>query len=216
MSDWILHSVILGGCFLVLFAIGELLFHKVKVDVELTRKWSHVGTGILILLFPGYVGNIIGVGLLCLSFLGILILSKQFNLLQSINGIERVTYGSALYPVIVFTCYVLADYKNDYLFFYLPLLIMAICDPIAALVGKKLNLKPYKVFSQSKSLGGNIAFFVSAIAVSVLVFNALGIGISFPIIILVAILSTFAEGVSTKGWDNFFIPLSCVLGLLWM
>ena len=219
MSRDILNTLLLGGMFLALFAVGELLYHTFRVKAELTRKFIHCGTGLLTLLFPIMLGNHWLVLLLCSTFAVILIVSLRFNLLQSINAIERKSMGSIAYPISVYCCYLAFDYfGQQYLFFYLPVLILAICDPIAALIGKTWPIGSYRIRSERKSMMGSGMFFLSAFLLSIGLSVALHHGFSTGLLIVhslaVAAVSAFTEGISTKGSDNLTIPASVLLVMI--
>lgn len=207
--------ILLGSAFLGLFGIAEILYHFAKIQAEYTRKLVHIGTGILTMLFPIYLENHWQVGILCGSFLILLISSQKFNFLKSINAIDRVSHGSASYPIIVYACFLIWSIygsSSGYSMFYLPILTMAICDPMAALVGRKLQFKPYKLGSETKSIGGNLAFLIASIPLGWFLLP------ETPHKILLAILAGFAgmitEALSRKGLDNLLIPASVELVLL--
>jgi len=98
MKD-IINTGILAFSFLALFGIAEILYHKVNVKAEWTRKLVHFGTGILTLLFPVMLNDHLYVFFLCASFALLLLASLRFNRLKSIHAIDRKSYGSISYPV---------------------------------------------------------------------------------------------------------------------
>ena len=213
MNENIIHTLILGGLFLVLFGFAEFLYHKLKVNAELTRKTVHLGTGLLTLLFPLWLDNHWFVLALCSSFLLILLLSLKFNLLPSINGVNRKTRGSVLFPMIVYGCFLVYNHYGSLVYFYVPILILAICDPIAALVGKKFQIGKYKILGHTKTLIGSAGFCVSAFVVTAIGMSLLtqiplsqNLGYSF----VIAISTTIAEALSQKGYDNFTIPVTAI------
>lgn len=219
MRQEIISTIVLAAAFLSLFGVAELLFHFFKTNVELTRKLVHFGTGILSLLFPIMFSNHWFVFALCSSFALLLIASLKFNLLKSINAIERKSYGSLCYPLAVYSCFLIqswygqqSNYYGGLLIYYLPLLVLAVSDPLAALVGKRWPLLPFKVGKGIKTLSGSMAFFTSAFLISLVSFFAFQI--AFPIkftllsAFLIAIVTTFFEAKSRNGFDNLFIPLS--------
>ncbi|MFM9422094.1 MAG: hypothetical protein RIR06_555 [Bacteroidota bacterium] len=211
MTD-IVNSLLLSLSFLMLFASAEIMYRFFSVQAEYTRKWVHVGTGLLTFLFPIFLSNQWWVLLLCSSFALILVGSLKYGFLPSINAVERKTWGSLCYPLAVYTCFLIYVWKGDYHYFYLPITILAVSDPLAALLGKRLNWIPYRVFSQSKSVSGSIAFFVSAFCICYFTnaFTQLT-GISFASFALIAFVSTLGEALSTKGFDNVVIPWTVVL-----
>ncbi len=219
MKEDIINSIILSGAFLSLFAIAEVLYHYLKVKAELTRKLVHFGTGLLSLLFPLMLSNHWFVLTLCASFALILIASLKFNLLKSINAIDRKSYGSLCYPLAVYSCFLIqswygkqSNFYGGYLIYYLPLLILAISDPMAALVGKRWAWMPFKVGKGTKTMAGTMAFFGSAFVISLIAFFAFQITLSMEFLVvsclLIALITAISEAISRNGFDNLFIPLS--------
>jgi dolichol kinase len=207
------NVLILSGYFLLLFGFAEWLFYKFKWKPENTRKIVHFGTGILTFLFPVMLSHHLWVLLLCSSFAVLLLLSMKFNFLNSINGVDRITWGSLCFPLAVYLCFIANVYYNDSLYFYLPMLVLAISDPAAALVGKATGWCPYQVWGQSKTIGGSLAFFISAILLGAgfhLGFNHDTLQSKGMAIVIMALVTTAVEAVSTKGWDNVSIPLSVI------
>jgi dolichol kinase len=209
MQDFI-NTTLLACAFLALFGVAEWLYHVGKVKVELTRKLVHLGTGVLTLLFPILLKNHWLVLLLCASFALILIISLRFKLLPSINAIDRVSYGSLLYPLAVYTCYLAYFFKEQQLLlFYLPVLTLAICDPLAALFGKRFPYGKYKIGVAHKTIVGSSAFLCSSLVLNICLCGQA----SLFFIVFIAFLATLIEALSSKGIDNLTIPWS-VLGCL--
>lgn len=208
------NLLILSGLFLLVFAIGEIAYRIYKVPAEYTRKWSHIASGALSLLFPVFFDNIRMVGLICALFILVLNFSKPLGLLPSINNVDRRTYGSILFPVAVFIAYAAYETQGkDLLFFYLPVLTLAISDLCAAMVGKRYPLRKLGFAGEPKSLGGFLAFFCSA-ALLYVVFIYLGYHISIPGLVIIALLGAITELLSPRGFDNISIPLIVILGLM--
>ena len=219
MSREIINSIILSGLFLLLFFLAEVLYHKFKVKVELTRKFVHFTTGAITMLFPIMLGNHWFVLLLCASFAFILIISLKFNLMPSINAIDRKSYGSISYPISVYTCYLAYDYyEQNYLFFYLPILILAICDPIAALTGRKWPKGKYIINGDNKTLLGSSMFFLSAFILCFIFYFVMNknnfMWLFFISSLIIALFTTITEAISSKGFDNITIPMATILLLV--
>lgn len=226
MKQDLINTTILAAAFLTLFGIAEWIYHAFKVKAEYTRKLVHFGTGILTLLFPILLNNHWLVLFLCASFALILVLSIKRNLLQSINGIDRKSYGSIAYPLAVYLAYLAYDwgkinlsmYGNGYILFYLPILTLAICDPIAALTGKRWPYGKYKVGQETKTLLGSGMFFISSfiLCFSLLILMNHSLASSIKTIlaaIIIALVTTLTEALSKKGLDNLFIPLASIITL---
>ncbi|MBO9617098.1 MAG: hypothetical protein J7619_30705 [Dyadobacter sp.] len=208
----IVPLLILACCFLALFGLAELLYHFGKVRAEWTRKIVHIGTGLLTLLFPVVLVSHWQVLFLCASFLVILLASLRFGWLPSINAIDRFSYGSILFPMIVYLLFVVFQMMGKGLIvFYLPILVLAICDPVAALVGKRFPFGKYRIMGGGKSVSGSLAFFASAVLVTGITISAFNDTHSgLLLILLVPVIATIAEALGVKGMDNFTIPASVV------
>jgi phytol kinase len=219
MSFSLRIPLLLAICFLLLFSLGEYLYHRKKVKAEITRKIIHIGTGLLTLLFPLLLHNHWQVLLLCGSFLILLLASLQFKLLPSINGIDRISHGSVLYPVAVYGTYLAYNQAhNGLIVFYLPILILAICDPLAALVGKRYPWGKYQLGGSKKTLAGSAAFFVATCAVTYACFGLIQVNFMktesiLPTILLIATTTTAVEAISAYGFDNVSIPATVILNL---
>lgn len=210
------YVLVLAISFLALFGIAEILYHALHVKPEITRKFVHFSTGVITLLFPIFLKSHWYVLLLCSSFLIILILSLRFDLLPSINKIDRISRGSVSYPISVYGCFYVYTFFNNYIFFYLPILILAISDPLAALFGKRFPLGKYTLNKEQKTLAGSGAFFISALIISALLLGGTTVVPWIGILggaIVIAVLTTIAEALSQKGYDNVTIPF-VALGLL--
>lgn len=214
MND-LISMMWLSACFLGLFGISELIHRTTSVKVEHTRKLVHFGTGALTLLFPVFLESSWSVLCLCASFAVILLLSLKYKFLPSINAIDRESHGSILYPVAVYSCFLVYEYRDfDLMFFYAPILVLAIADPLAALFGKRWPKGRFTLGKDSKTVMGCSAFFGSALLVLIGLSGLFNGGISFEQVyqlILVALGATLVEAVSGKGSDNLTIPLAVVL-----
>ncbi len=229
MSKDLQYMLLLALGFLLLFSLAEWIYHTFKPKVEYTRKMVHIGTGLLTLLFPILLSNHWLVLLLCASFAGLLLVSLKYRLLKSINNIDRKSYGSISYPLSVYISYLAYDWLkpnfaqlgNAYILFYLPILILAICDPIAALAGKRWPYGKYRVGADIKTAMGSAMFFSSAFLISIILFSTMSSGLFdfFKLVLaslLIAFVTTVTEAFSKKGLDNFFIPLSGILVLYFL
>ena len=224
MNTEIKNIIFLASAFLLLFAVAEILYRKFKVRAEYTRKLVHVGTGLLTLMFPILLSNHWSVLFLCASFLIILLLSLRYKFLQGINAIDRTSYGSLAYPVIVFICYLvwekiekpLGGDSTPYSFFYLPILIMAFADPAAALVGKARPIGVFKWGGEKKSMSGTATFFSVAFIIAFFFFyksSDLAVITSIVYAAILGSISAVTEAFSKKGLDNLTIPIAVLIVL---
>ncbi|GAL87365.1 phosphatidate cytidylyltransferase [Sporocytophaga myxococcoides] len=206
--------MILAGSIIGIFALSEILYHFLKVRTEYTRKFVHISTGIVTLLFPVMLGSHWLVLMLCFSFGVLLIISLRLNFLPSVNAIKRKSVGSIAYPVAVYGSYLIYEYFNQNIYYYLPILILAVCDPIAALTGKRWPLGQYKAGEEYKTIMGSSMFCFSAIIVTITVFSVLNFELNYIYLFTIAIVAAIAEGLSQKGFDNITIPLSVICSMI--
>ena len=217
MSENLQHTIFLGLAFLLLFSSAEWLYHKIKIHGEITRKYVHVMTGLLTMLFPLLIESHWYVLALCACFLIILWISLVFKLLPSINAVGRKSTGSLLYPIVVYGCYLVYTSYSHYIYYYIPLVILALCDPLAALIGKTWPLGTYTTFGHTKTMSGTMSFFVLAIGLSLLFIITLqGSSVQHAIFpaICIALFTALAEAITHRGFDNITIPLAALVVLL--
>jgi phytol kinase len=218
MKSEMLSILLLGSSFLALFYSGEFLLKFFHLPNELTRKWVHVGTGILTMLFPIYLHSHWSVLALCASFAVLLFLSIKYGWFPAIHKIERKSHGSLLYPLAVYSCFLLLEKLNlAYVFYALPLLTMAISDPIAAMVGTRFPFGRFKTFRGFKSLSGCLAFFLSSFILALLFLpNSLELSRFLTVALIVGFTATLAEAMSGLGIDNLSIPVAVWLSLYFL
>lgn len=235
-QDWI-STGMYAGVFLLLFGAGEFLFHGWKLPVEITRKFVHVGTGIICLTFPVFLDTHWSVLLLTIAFFGILFASQALGMLKSINAVNRTTRGSFLFPLAIygaFCMYAFVGLKDSdgsgllelsvnrhwnsgpKMFYFLPIMILTVSDPLAALVGKYFRIGKYKFRGCTKTLIGSLAFLLSAFIVSYLALMSASSNSwkMAGLALLIAGGTTVAEALSQKGFDNISIPATA-LGILY-
>lgn len=209
----VLQVLILSAFFLLVFAMGELAYRFLNIKAEYTRKWSHIASGLLALLFPYFLNSLLWVAVICALFVLVLSVSKSAGFLPSIHAIERKTFGSVLFPLAVVMSYAAFTYMNQsLLYYYLPVLTLAISDLAAAIVGKRFPLHRFSALVERKSLGGFLAFTLTALLIYSgayvlnMPLNLLSVFVLPPLVALVELWSP-------KGIDNVSIPAAVILGL---
>lgn len=216
------NIALLTGFFLALFGSAEILYHFFKVQAEYTRKYVHFFTGLLTLFFPVMFSSHWSVMIICIAFLLLLVICLKYKFLKSINAIGRFTLGSVMYPIIIYISFIVYTMHQTplvdkpYIWFYLPVMIMATADPLAAIIGRKWAVKIYKIGNETKSFLGSTVFFITALVLSLILYNLLypQKNIRFSVItslFLISLISTITEAFSKNGLDNFTIPISALI-----
>ena len=123
--------------------------------------------------------------------------------------------GSLAFPAAVYGCYLAFYFLNrQYLYYYLPLLILAVCDPLAAAAGKHFSKKKYEIQRTGKTYVGSAVFFVSAFIISfIFLIENTEMVTAIIVSFVIGFLATIAEAFAKKGWDNITIPASVLICL---
>ncbi len=206
---------------LALLIFNELVYRRLNLKGEITRKFAHFTATLSTITFPYLFTDHWYVLALALFFFLVLLLSRHNTYLKSIHDIDRISMGSYLLPVSIYLTFLISFKLNDPFLFILPMLILAICDPVAGILG--INLQQYnhriRIFKWKlkKTWLGSLSFFVFCLLISVLAlyfhYNELDAA-NFGLSVLIAVTGTLAEMFSYKGSDNLFIPLSVLAVLL--
>jgi dolichol kinase len=142
----------------------------------------------------------------------ILYIGKRKQFLCSIHSVERKTYGAFLLPVAIGIAYYVSVWQQDNVFFILPILVLAISDPLACFFGTAYKSK---ILKSNKTVIGTLVFFLSTLIICITIllhqsadFKSLGIALCISVIV------SGIELISPNGSDNLTIPLSVILSLI--
>jgi phytol kinase len=205
-------AAILAAIFISLLVAAELWRRLGHPKPEWTRKLVHIGGGVACLFFPFLVQSPWVVLALALPLTGIFVLGGKLGFLQSLHGVGRKSRGAEYYPLSVFLTFVLTQGRP---WLYLPaVLVLAMADAFAALIGSRYGVVRYEVEDETKSLEGSLVFLVIAflaIHLPVLLLTDLPRPVCVLAALLVAALVTGFEAISLQGADNLFVPLAVVV-----
>jgi phytol kinase len=204
----ILAALIISGIYLLIFALAAMVHILLPKQSELSRKTAHLLGGLVALSFPYIIHDYRVIAVLSILFLGFLLLSKKLGKLQAVHGVNRRSWGAYLFPVSVFLIYVLANGKPA--LYFVSILVLAVSDTAAALIGSRYGSIKIMVEGNLKSLEGSIAFaFVTFLCVQIPLLLMTDFD-KLPIIIIAVIAAAIVTGfelISLSGTDNLFIPL---------
>ncbi|HEX9670435.1 MAG TPA: hypothetical protein VGC93_13260 [Thermoanaerobaculia bacterium] len=207
-------AAILSGVFLALLGGAELWRRCGRPNPEWTRKLVHVGGGLTCLLFPFMVERLWIILALALAMTGIFTAAARLGLLASLHGVERPSRGAEYYPLAIFLVLLLAGERT---WLYLAaILVLAVADAFAALVGSRYGVVRYQVQDESKTLEGSLVFLLIAflaIHLPTLLMTDLARPVCVLAAVLVAVLVTGFEAISLRGADNLFVPMAVVVVL---
>lgn len=200
--------------FLLATVFCELMYRYLHIQAFFTRKLAHALTGGISASFAFFIESPLTVAGISALFLFILWFSKQKSLLHSINKVEGETWGSVIYPVVIWLVFFVYTFSGNKTFYTAVILVLAFCDPAAAVSGKlteNSGRKLIKFGRGGKTLAGSLVFFIFSLIIQAIVFTLMPIE-NFDklqtagIVLTGALISTLSEAYTTKGFDNFTVP----------
>jgi phytol kinase len=209
-------AIILLLIFFILIFITNYLYKHYKWASENSRKFIHVCGGILCLFGFWFIQSHWWVLVLCAIAFVILLITFLKKSMPSVHETKRVSYGSLLFPIPVYFCFLASRYWNNDLFFYLPISLLTFSDTLAEWGGNKWGDRTLTFFRKQKTLAGSLCFAVSAFLICFILFFyftpfSLLIVVEFSFLLM--LITTLAELLALRGFDNLTIPLSALVTL---
>lgn len=200
-------AIALAGVALLIF-LGEYLRKVHMLQIEVTRKFIHIGVACFAASWPFFMEwNQIELMSL-LMFIGIMG-SRAAHLFRSIHGVKRRTWGELFFAMGIGMAALFCDREWA---FVAAMLVMGLADGFAALVGTLLdNVRNYKVLGHTKSRQGTATFFVFTVVILAVCNHFGGLQMDVGGILVVAAIATALENVAVAGTDNMVIPLAIVM-----
>jgi phytol kinase len=189
---------------------------------EVVRKLMHVGLGLTVLTFPWVFDDVWPVLLVIGLALGLLAAVRLVSGLRAklgsvLGGVARKSLGEFYFAVAVATLFVVSrglPYEN--ILYCVPLLVLALADAVAALIGVTYGHFQYVTVDGKKSAEGSTAFFLAAffsVHVPLLLATDVGRAETLLIALILGFVIMLFEAIAWRGLDNLFIPLVCFLAL---
>lgn len=204
---------------LAFFLSGVVRFLQRKTDApaETIRKLFHLGGGGVALALPWLFDALWPVLMLFVASMLIFIMLRVVPALregpgQILHAVPRESIGEFWFMLGVVTIYVIAG--DDVAVYSIGILILAVADMAAALIGLFYGQHSFAVSGGTKSAEGSSAFLLTAflcVHVPILLFTEVGRLESLLIAINVGLLLMFAEAGAARGSDNFMLPVLVVV-----
>ena len=217
MNNWI--GILVSYLYIALVIIGAKIFEK--KGKEASRKFIHIMLGNWWFIAMYYFTNVWFVAFVPTTFIIINYLSYKKDIIKVMerdqqDGLGTVYYATSLLILVIVS---FGIYKMPSLGL-IPNLVMAYGDGLAALFGKAIKSKKYKLGDSKKSTAGSITMFVIS---TILIGGYLAFWhqvefLATPHWPLVSALIGFAitaiEAISVRGTDNITVPLGTLCMLL--
>lgn len=189
------------------FLLGEMVRRRFPSKPEVSRKTVHLLSGIVALSFPWVFRSSLTVLCLAIGFVAIGLITKRKGLLQCVHGVARASSGTIYFPLAVALIFMLSGDRP--VLYFTAILVMAVADALAALVGGAYGRITFDVEGNVKSLEGSATFFAATwlcIALPLTLMTGLGWLECGLIALVIAVLVTGFEAISLSGSDNIFVP----------
>ena len=195
----------------LLLVVTELLWRQGKLDVEVSRKLVHMGTGVIVATWPLFM-TWRQIQIFAFIMLVVVVISHHLHLFKSIHSVKRITRGEILYPIGIL---IIALLEPAPWMFSIAVLHLALADSVAAIVGVHWGHRTrYTIISHGKSLVGSAAFFLTSYAifvVSSLVVSDHGISHELGWYLAASLALTVVENLSWYGLDDITVPVAVIV-----
>lgn len=212
-------GIIVSYLYIALVIIGAKVFEK--RGKEASRKFIHIMLGNWWIIAMYFFTNVWCAVLVPATFVVINYLSYKKNLIKVMEREEQDGLGTVYYAVALFVLAIVSFgiFKKPSLGL-VPTLVMAYGDGLAAIIGKSIKSKKYKLSDTKKSFAGSATMFVISTLLigGYLAFYHTGVfwkTAHWPTVTcLMGFAITAIEAVSGKGWDNITVPLATLAMLI--
>lgn len=181
-----------------------------KYDKEASRKFIHILLSNWWFIAMAFFENVIGALLPPIAFVIINFISYKGNVIKVMerkeeekDGLGTVYYAVSLIPLVIMSF----GMKNNPLIGLVGFFIMAYGDGFAALAGKSIKSKEYKVFEATKTIAGSSMMFIISFIITLAVFVYSGTELFLIKSIIISVIATLLEAISVKGTDNITVPV---------
>ena len=205
--------VLLLGWLFFIFCLASLCRQKLPNQKELTRKIVHIGTGPIIPFAWWFeVPKEIAIPIASIITI-ILFVNYRYRLVPSIEDIERKSFGTIAYGLSI-TLLIILFWPENAAAVSAGVLVMALGDGFAGLIGKKVNSKSWKILDQKKSIAGTLTMTITTGIVLIGITLITNTPFNMIKILLVTFLAVALEQLSFRGIDNLTVPLGVAISWL--
>lgn len=198
----------------VVLGLGEGLRRGLHLSVEFTRKFVHVGVGMiafgLVVLFREWYYAVIPP----LIFIVVNYISYRRQVFRGMETGEQNQLGTIYFP-ISFSILIPLLWSAPALL-AASLMPLTWGDAFAAILGRRFGRTRFVVFNQTRSVEGSLAMFAFSLVSAFLALVVFGrpIGTGIVLALAVALVATVVEALSPWGIDNLTVPLASALVLV--
>lgn len=199
-----LIGIIASYAFIIVVIIVAKLFEK--IGKEASRKFIHIALCNWWFIAMYFFTNAVWASIVPLSFVIINYISYKKNIISVMERDNQDGLGTVYYAISLFVLAIISfGVLNNPLIGLTGILVMGYGDGLAAIVGRKISSKEYKVGSTKKTLAGSATMFI--ITFVILAIFLIDMQFWYIKAIIASIIITIVEAVSVKGTDNLTVPI---------
>ncbi len=190
--------------FILLLAAAEWLNRRWSVEPEEARKTAHLTCGVVAAGMP-LLMSFSASAVVAILFMPFMVISRRLDLFPAVQRAERSTLGDLYFPLGVLIVAVVFPTALLYTF---GVLVMAVSDAAAGLLGKRFGQRGYRFFGAWKTYVGSSAFFASTLILAWVTLAVDGSTLLTLVVsaVFVATVLTLVEGLFGGGLDNAVLP----------
>ena len=192
---------------------GAVLCRRLRPNQrELSRKIVHIGTGAVVPLAWFFEIPFVVALPVAAVITVVTTINHQWRFIPAVEDVDRNSYGTIAYGIAITTLLLLfwptrADAVSA------GVLVMALGDGLAGLIGRNVDSPKWVLFGQTKSSVGTMTMAVVSGLVLIGLARWSGADLSLPAALGMVTMATGLEQLSWSGLDNLSVPLS--VGVLW-
>ena len=192
---------------------GAVLCRRLRPNQrELSRKIVHIGTGAVVPLAWFFEIPFVVALPVAAVITVVTTINHQWRFIPAVEDVDRNSYGTIAYGIAITTLLLLfwptrADAVSA------GVLVMALGDGLAGLIGRNVKSPKWVLFGQTKSSVGTMTMAVVSSLVLIGLARWSGTDLSLPATLGMVAIATGLEQLSWGGLDNLSVPLS--VGVLW-
>ena len=192
---------------------GAVLCRRLRPNQrELSRKIVHIGTGAVVPLAWFFEIPFVVALPVAAVITVVTTINHQWRFIPAVEDVDRNSYGTIAYGVAITTLLLLfwpgrADAVSA------GVLVMALGDGLAGLIGRNVESPKWVLFGQTKSSVGTMTMAVVSGLVLIGLAQWSGADLSLPAALGMVAMATGLEQLSWGGLDNLSVPFS--VGVLW-
>ena len=192
---------------------GAVLCRRLRPNQrELSRKIVHIGTGAVVPLAWFFEIPFVVALPVAAVITVVTTINHQWRFIPAVEDVDRNSYGTIAYGIAITTLLLLfwptrADAVSA------GVLVMALGDGLAGLIGRNVASPKWVLFGQTKSSVGTMTMAVVSGLVLIGLARWSGADLSLPAAVGMVAMATGLEQLSWSGLDNLSVPLS--VGVLW-